>query len=103
MRKDIQNDIEKITFFLNSMDRKSVFICINLENYDIISFQDFSNLKEKEKTENDWIWLKIVKKENNQTYISQVIIENKNDMESTSNKKKIQNLKNYTKFLLKCV
>jgi hypothetical protein len=100
MRKDIQNDIEKITFFLNSMERKSVFICINLENYDIISFQDFSNLKEKEKNDNDWIWLKIVKKENNQTYISQVIIENK---EKIINNKNIEDLKNYTKFLLKCI
>ena len=100
MRKDIQNDIEKITFFLNSMERKSVFICINLDNYDIISFQDFSNLKEKEKTENDWVWLKIVKKENNQTYISQVIIENKDKI---INNKNIEDLKNYTKFLLKCI
>ena len=28
MRKDIQNDIDKITFILKSMERKSVFICV---------------------------------------------------------------------------
>ena len=53
MRKEIKNDIEKMIFFIKSMDRKSIFICINLENYDIISFQDFANLEDKQKTEND--------------------------------------------------
>ena len=99
MRKEIKNDIEKMNFFIKSMDRKSIFICINLENYDIISFQDFANLEDKQKTENDWIWIKIVKKQNNHYYISQIIIENKKNL----NEKEINDLKNYTKFLLKCI
>ena len=99
MRKEIKNDIEKMIFFIKSMDRKSIFICINLENYDIISFQDFANLEDKQKTENDWIWIKIVKKQNNHYYISQIIVENKKKL----NEKEINDLKNYTKFLLKCI
>lgn len=99
MRKEIKNDIEKMIFFIKSMDRKSIFICINLENYDIISFQDFANLEDKQKTENDWIWIKIVKKQNNHYYISQLIVENKKNL----NEKEINDLKNYTKFLLKCI
>lgn len=102
MRKDIQKDIDKISFFLNSMERKSVFICINLENYNIISFKDFSNLEEKKKNENNWVWLRIVKKENNNLYISQVILENKFKFDLID-KKEINNMKNYIKFVLKCL
>ena len=99
MRKDIQNDIDKITFILESMERKSVFICVNLEEYNILSFQDFSNLKDKDKTNDQWVWFRIVKKENKKLYISQVIMENQ--LEHSIND--LENLKNYVKFLLKCL
>ena len=99
MRKDIQNDIDKITFILKSMERKSVFICVNLEDYNILSFQDFANLKDKDKTNDQWVWFRIVKKENKKLYISQVIIENQFEHSI----KDLENLKNYVKFLLKCL
>tara|TARA_Y100000991_G_scaffold177421_1_gene139584 strand:- start:1142 stop:1456 length:315 start_codon:yes stop_codon:yes gene_type:complete len=99
MRKDIHNDIEKITFIIRSMERKSVFICFNLENYNILSFQDFANLENKDQTDNNWVWFRIVKKENKKLYISQEIMENQ--LEKSIND--VENLKNYVKFLLKCL
>ena len=99
MRKDIQNDIEKITFIIRSMERKSVFICFNLEDYNILSFQDFANLENKDQTDNNWVWFRIVKKENKKLYISQEIMENQ--LEKSIND--VENLKNYVKFLLKCL
>ena len=99
MRKDIHNDIEKITFIIRSMERKSVFICFNLENYNILSFQDFANLENKDETDNNWVWFRIAKKENKKLYISQEIMENQ--LEKSIND--VENLKNYVKFLLKCL
>ena len=102
MRKDIQNDIDKITFILKSMERKSVFICVNLEDYNILSFQDFANLENKDQTDNNWVWFRIVKKENKKLYISQEIMENQ-DQSNLLNEKNIKNLKKYIKFLIQII
>ena len=100
MRKDIQEDIKKIISLINSMERKSIFVCVNLEDYNIINFQGFSNLEDKDKKK-DWIWFRIVKKENNKLYNSEIIIENKDN--SSNKKKEIKILQNYIKFVLKCI
>ena len=102
MRKDIQNDIEKITFIIRSMERKSVFICFNLEDYNILCFQDFANLENKDQTDNNWVWFRIVKKDNKKLYISQEIMENQ-DQSNLLNEKNIKNLKKYIQFLIQII
>ena len=73
---------------------------VHTVDYNIINFQGFSNLEDKDKKK-DWIWFRIVKKENNKLYNSEIIIENKDN--SSNKKKEIKILQNYIKFVLKCI